>query len=69
MAVVNQYVCDECKAIKRQSNHWFVADPRTTDLVIAGLSPNFSYGEGIKHLCSESCLLKVVSKWAANLPK
>ncbi len=75
MADLHTKVCDECGAIKRESNHWFVAllsdrgvfaiARSAAELLYLGLDG--LAGQALD-LCSEKCVLQATSK-AISKPK
>lgn len=65
------YTCDECGKQKQESNHWFKLcftdgyfqfwtwdAARETNLEFEEID-----GEEQRHICSESCATKALSKW------
>jgi hypothetical protein len=66
--VIRQAIsCDICGTEKRQANHWFVAYEQSGDLRISGWNSPYLSCAGTKHLCGETCLHKLISKFLAKL--
>ena len=59
--------CDICGTEKRQANHWFVAYEQSGELRISGWNSPYLSCAGTKHLCGETCLHKLISKFLAKL--
>lgn len=55
--------CDVCGAEKRQTNHWFVAYAHAGELRVSGLNANGRVRAGVKHLCGQTCLHKLVDEF------
>ena len=55
--------CDICGAEKRQTNHWFVACAHAGELRISGLNANGRVRAGVKHLCGQTCLHKLLDEF------
>lgn len=64
MKVPSPYKCDECNREKQETNHWYLVQVKT-------FLELFHWNEfelmvddiGMRHLCSEECVMKTVSKW------
>lgn len=54
--------CDICGAQKRQANHWFLVREECGELHIGGWNPRQLFLPGIRHLCGETCLHKLISQ-------
>jgi hypothetical protein len=66
--------CDECGAIKRDVNHWFVAFGDADRFVVTRAETSgylqLGPGERALDLCSESCCSKAMSRAiGANTPR
>jgi hypothetical protein len=61
MAQRIEYVCDECGAVRKDANHWFVMDNSLpTILTVRPFTPeNAKHG---KHLCGEGCVTKMFAR-------
>lgn len=61
-----QVICDHCKSVRKESNHWWMMY-RTDDetgIVIEPLGHELDFDTpalGEKHLCSANCVVKEVS--------
>jgi hypothetical protein len=65
--VIRQAIsCDICATEKRQTNHWFVALEQGGELRVSGLNPRTRLRPGMKHLCGQTCLHKLVDEFMAR---
>jgi hypothetical protein len=68
ITVIRQAIsCDICGTEKRQTNHWFVAYEQSGELRVGGWNSPCLSCSGTKHLCGETCLHKLISKFMATL--
>jgi hypothetical protein len=70
MIIPSPYICDECGTQKKESNHWWLLIPDWGDrnsFVLMPWSSLYVDGLDVKHLCSESCATKQLSKWMQSL--
>lgn len=58
--------CDICATEKRQTNHWFVVLEQGGELRVSGFSPRTRLRPGMKHLCGQTCLHKLVDEFMAR---
>lgn len=58
--------CDICGTEKRQTNHWFVAYEQGAELRVSGWSTCNRQRPGMKHLCGQTCLHKLVDDFMAR---
>ena len=58
--------CDVCGAQRRETNHWFIAYELSGELRASGWTSQSLHHPGIKHLCGESCLHKLLSEFLAS---
>lgn len=58
--------CDICATEKRQTNHWFVAFEQGGELRISGWSARSRLRPGMKHLCGQTCIHKLVDEFMAR---
>lgn len=58
--------CDICGTEKRQTNHWFVACENNGELRISGWSSRPRGRAGVRHLCGQTCLHKLVDEFMAR---
>jgi hypothetical protein len=66
-AVIRQAIsCDICAMEKRQTNHWFVALEQGGELRVSGFSSRTRLRPGMKHLCGQTCLHKLVDEFMAR---
>lgn len=54
--------CDICGMQKRQTNHWFLVREESGELRITGWNPLHLFSPGTRHLCGETCVLKLISQ-------
>ncbi len=66
-AVIRQAIsCDICATEKKQTNHWFVASEKGGELRVSGWSSRNRLRPGMKHLCGQTCLHKLVDEFMAR---
>ncbi|HWT65713.1 MAG TPA: hypothetical protein VN151_06330 [Terracidiphilus sp.] len=58
--------CDICGTDKQQTNHWFVAYDHHGELRIADWTSQSRLRAGVKHLCGQTCLHKLVDEFIAK---
>jgi hypothetical protein len=65
--VIRQAItCDICASEKRQTNHWFVAYEQAGELRVSGWNSRNRRRPGVKHLCGQTCLHKLVDEFMAK---
>lgn len=61
------YYCDQCGKAKDDSNHWWMRNPSfKTDCTFIAFPWNPDSG-AVEHICSETCLVKALSKWMETI--
>ena len=66
-AVIRQAIsCDICGTEKKQTNHWFVAYDQGGELRVSGWNSRNRLRPGMKHLCGQTCLHKLVDEFMAR---
>jgi len=66
-AVIRQAIsCDICATEKKQTNHWFVASEQAGELRVSGWNSRNRLRPGMKHLCGQTCLHKLVDEFMAR---
>ena len=66
-AVIRQAIsCDICATEKKQTNHWFVASEQGGELRVSGWNSRNRLRPGMKHLCGQTCLHKLVDEFMAR---
>jgi hypothetical protein len=58
--------CDLCATEKKLTNHWFVAFEQGGELRLSGWSSRNRLRPGMKHLCGQTCLHKLVDEFMAR---
>ena len=58
--------CDICATEKKQTNHWFVASELGGELRVSGWNSRNRLRPGMKHLCGQTCLHKLVDEFMAR---
>ena len=58
--------CDICGTEKKLTNHWFVAYEASGELRVSGWSSRNRLRPGMKHLCGQTCLHKLVDDFMAR---
>ena len=58
--------CDICGAEKKQTNHWFVAYTHAGELRVSGWNAQRRLRAGMKHLCGQTCLNKLLDEFIAR---
>lgn len=67
-AVIRQAIsCDICGRDMQQSNHWFVACEKGTELRVSVWTPRGRLHGGAKHLCGQTCLHKLMDEFLAKI--
>jgi hypothetical protein len=65
--VIRQAIsCDICATEKKQTNHWFVASEQGGELRVSGWNSRNRLRPGMKHLCGQTCLHKLVDEFMAR---
>jgi hypothetical protein len=65
--VIRQAIsCDICGTEKKQTNHWFVAYDQGGELRVSGWNSRNRLRPGMKHLCGQTCLHKLVDEFMAR---
>jgi hypothetical protein len=66
-AVIRQAIsCDICATEKKQNNNWFVASEQGGELRLSGWNSRNRLRPGMKHLCGQTCLHKLVDEFMAR---
>jgi hypothetical protein len=66
-AVIRQAIsCDICATEKKQTNHWFVVSEQAGELRVSGWNSRNRLRAGMKHLCGQTCLHKLVDEFMAR---
>jgi hypothetical protein len=58
--------CDICATEKKQAKHWFVAFEQGGELRLSEWSARNRLRPGMKHLCGQTCLHKLVDEFMAR---
>lgn len=58
--------CDLCRSEKRETNHWFVAYEQNGELRVSGWSARNRIHPGMKHLCGQACVHKLVDDFVTR---
>jgi hypothetical protein len=67
ISVIRQAIsCDVCATEKQQTNHWFVASEQSGELRVSGWNSRNRLRPGMKHLCGQTCLHKLVDEFMAR---
>jgi len=65
--VIRQAIsCDICGADMQQSHQWFIAYHHGDELRVSRLSTRVRSRSGVKHLCGQTCLHKLVDEFLAR---
>jgi hypothetical protein len=65
--VIRQTItCDTCGMERKHANHWFEAFEHEGELRIRGLVPTKTTRPGLKHLCGQTCLHRLVDDFLAG---
>jgi hypothetical protein len=65
--VIRQAIsCDICGTEKKLTNHWFVAYEASGELRVSGWSSRNRLRPGMKHLCGQTCLHKLMDDFMAR---
>ena len=55
------FTCDGCKAVKKETNHWWIVSVSTEVLSLMPWNEDVAAQEGIYHLCGGECVSKFLS--------
>jgi hypothetical protein len=72
MSIIRTYRCDICGLQKRESNNWFLIDPRRTGssaragVTVLPFDCSSRDDAEIVHCCGIECLMKGVGRWASG---
>lgn len=58
--------CDICATEKKLTNHWFVAYEAAGELRVSGWNSRNRLRPGMKHLCGQTCLHKLMDDFMAR---
>lgn len=58
--------CDACGIERKEVNHWFEAYEHEGELRIRGLNPTKTTRAGLRHLCGQTCLHRLVDDFLAG---
>lgn len=58
--------CDICAMEKKQTNHWFVVSEQGGELRVSGWNSRNRLRPGMKHLCGQTCLHKLLDEFMAR---
>jgi hypothetical protein len=64
------FKCDECGALKKQTNHWWVVKPRAGvdgDLIISPMTPNLP--DETVTVCGRECAQKAIERWMGEVTR
>ena len=59
-------LCDICGTEKKQTNHWYLASDQTGELRVSRWSTRNQLSSGLKHLCGQTCVHKLVDEFMAE---
>jgi hypothetical protein len=62
MSVKATYTCDNCGAVKGETNHWFAIHQMSTGFLGFSIMAFANSGLGAWHLCGEACVMAKVSQ-------
>ena len=69
MPIISQIICDECQAVKKQTNHWYtliVNGDQEACLRPMAMSPVDllkADAAGVQYLCGRCCALEALDHW------
>lgn len=67
MAAKKVYECDQCKAQKKDTNHWLLAFVNNKqEIKFMPWNNDFFDSHDVKHLCGEQCATKELNQWLAD---
>lgn len=61
MARLSTYKCDECGALKKETNGWWLVDPVPGAIVVRIW--NHPQLDDMKHLCGIECTQRFIARW------
>jgi hypothetical protein len=67
MKVHCPYRCDYCLNLKGETNHWWLRPRESPQFILSRWDATLADADGYEHICSESCAIKALSKWMAQV--
>lgn len=69
MARIVTYTCDNCGAVKKETNHWFVGSVNGSFDITPWNDTDANSYQGILHLCGDACVLARVQEFLGKVQK
>lgn len=66
MSREERIVCDQCGAVKKETNHWYSADVSTSGLFLlgpAGSGNNGAQNVGVQDICGQQCAISALNNF------
>jgi len=67
MPLISQIVCDNCQAVKKETNHWYTLGPDLHGVFVRPLEhanrDSSCSGQSLQYFCGRFCLLEALRKW------
>ena len=73
MPIVSQIICDRCKAVKKETNHWYTLVVTDRDVCIRPIAltpPNLLLPGAVpamQDLCGRLCAVEALDNWMESL--
>jgi hypothetical protein len=62
MAKVERVICDQCKALKLDTNHWFMAYTNSLGMLTV-MRWSEEKADVSRHLCGQACVVAELNAW------
>jgi len=73
MPMISQIICDRCRTVKKETNHWYTlvitdegAFIRTMALTRPGFSEETGSVQPMQYLCGRLCAIEALDQWMAE---
>jgi hypothetical protein len=73
MPIISQIICDGCKAVKKEANHWYtlvISDTQEASLrPMAKSRAELFHADvaGVQYLCGRRCVSEALDRWMDGL--
>jgi len=64
--ITQSYLCDVCAAMKRETNHWILADFSGVSIQFLPWHEETARFHTTKHLCGHECAMKLLQEWMSE---
>jgi hypothetical protein len=73
MPIISQIICDGCRAVKKETNHWYtlvIRDKQEACPRPMAMTPVDLFQEdvaGVQYLCGRRCVSEALDRWMDGL--